>query len=51
MPFLGLREFVEHLGSNGQLLRLKDEVILEPDFSAASCAVLRQGSTAPVFMN
>lgn len=38
MPYKDLRDFLERLESEGQLLRVKKEVLLEPDIGAAAYA-------------
>ncbi len=38
MPYKDLRDFLMRLESEGQLLRVEKEVLLEPDIGAAACA-------------
>ncbi|MEW2549209.1 non-oxidative hydroxyarylic acid decarboxylases subunit C [Streptomyces sp. NPDC047002] len=47
MPYDDLRHFVEKLEESGQLLRVRDEVALEPDLGAAGNALGRFGERAP----
>ena len=46
MPYKDLREFIVRLGDEGQLLKVKKEVLPEPDISAASYAAMKM-SRAP----
>jgi hypothetical protein len=43
----GLRDFLEVLETNGQLLRIPEEVSLEPDIGAAGRAITQIGETSP----
>ncbi|TDC69708.1 UbiD family decarboxylase [Actinomadura sp. GC306] len=47
MPYDDLREFLETLSKEGQLLRVTDRVMPEPDIAAAANAVCRMGDAAP----
>lgn len=52
MPYKDLREFLEKIESEGQLLRVDKEVSLEPDLSAAAYAAEKiQGQPAVYFEN
>src|SRR5260370_42292107 len=42
-----LRDFLEVLEKNGQLLRIAEEVSLEPDIGAAGRAISQLGETVP----
>jgi len=49
-PFRDLREWIDHLESEGELLRLKEEISLEPDIGAigkAICDMNKGGLSAP----
>ena len=43
----GVRDFLEVLEKNGQLLRIAEEVSLEPDIGAAGRAISQLGETMP----
>ena len=43
----GLRDFLDVLEKNGQLLRIPEEVSLEPDIGAAGRAITQIGETSP----
>jgi UbiD family decarboxylase len=47
MPYDDLRGFLDTLEEQGQLLRITDEVLPEPDVAAAANAVSRMGDQAP----
>jgi polyprenyl P-hydroxybenzoate/phenylacrylic acid decarboxylase-like protein len=47
MPYDDLREFLKALDEQGQLLRITDEVMPEPDIAAAANAAPRLGENAP----
>ncbi|MFJ6122301.1 UbiD family decarboxylase [Streptomyces sp. 3212.3] len=47
MPYDDLRSFLETLDKEGQLLRVTDEVMPEPDIAAAANAAPRLGDAAP----
>ncbi|MEU9977061.1 non-oxidative hydroxyarylic acid decarboxylases subunit C [Streptomyces sp. NPDC051014] len=47
MPYDDLRSFLGTLDKEGQLLRVTDEVMPEPDIAAAANAVTRLGDAAP----
>ncbi|GAA3437914.1 non-oxidative hydroxyarylic acid decarboxylases subunit C [Kutzneria kofuensis] len=47
MPYDDLRSFLATLDEQGQLLRVTDEVLPEPDVAAAANAVSRMGAAAP----
>lgn len=48
MAFSTLREFLQTLEKEGQLIRIEDEVRLEPDLGAAGRAINNVGKdTAP----
>ncbi len=47
MPYDDLRSFLTTLDEQGQLLRVTDEVLPEPDVAAAANAVSRMGAAAP----
>src|SRR5690606_28647385 len=47
MPFDDLRSFLETLDKEGQLLRITDQVMPEPDIAAAANAACRMGDGAP----
>ncbi|MGW3284284.1 non-oxidative hydroxyarylic acid decarboxylases subunit C [Streptomyces sp. NPDC001002] len=47
MPYDDLRSFLDALDKEGQLLRVTDEVLPEPDVAAAANAVSRMGDGAP----
>ena len=49
-PFQDLREWIDHLEDEGELLRLKEEISLEPDIGAigqAICDMNKRGLNAP----
>ena len=51
MAFATLRDFLDQLDQEGQLLRIKDEVKLEPDLGAAGRAINNIGKdTAPALL-
>jgi UbiD family decarboxylase len=50
MPFDDLRQFVAKLDESGQMIRVTDEVDLEPDLGAAANAVSKFGDHAPALM-
>jgi 4-hydroxybenzoate decarboxylase len=50
MPYDDLRQFLNLLEENGQLVRIKDLVLPEPDVTAAAHAALRLGSGAPALL-
>jgi len=43
----GVRDFLEILEKNGQLLRIAEEVSPEPDIGAAGRAISQLGETIP----
>ena len=45
-----LRDFLEVLENNGLMLRIADEVALEPDLGAAGRAISELGETSPALM-
>src|SRR3954469_7830119 len=45
--FKDLREFLQLLESEKQLLRITEKVSLEPDLAAAGCALAQLGGAAP----
>jgi 4-hydroxybenzoate decarboxylase len=45
--FQNLREFLQRLEAEQQLLRVTEEVSLEPDLAAAACALAQLGETSP----
>jgi UbiD family decarboxylase len=45
--FDSLRDFLAHLEQHGQLLRIAEQVSLEPDLSAAGCAISDLGENTP----
>ena len=45
--FKDLREFLQLLATEKQLLRISEEVSLEPDLAAAGCALTRLGGASP----
>jgi vanillate/4-hydroxybenzoate decarboxylase subunit C len=45
-----LREFLAVLDKEGQLLRYKEQVSLEPDLAAAACAMTKLGDAAPAIL-
>lgn len=47
MPFDDLRSFLDVLDKEGQLLRITDQVMPEPDIAAAANAACRMGDDAP----
>ncbi|MFG2086907.1 MULTISPECIES: non-oxidative hydroxyarylic acid decarboxylases subunit C [unclassified Spirillospora] len=47
MPYDDLRSFLETLDREGQLLRITDQVMPEPDVAAAANAASRMGDDAP----
>ena len=47
MAYDDLREFLKALDEQGQLLRITDEVMPEPDIAAAANAAPRLGENAP----
>jgi vanillate/4-hydroxybenzoate decarboxylase subunit C len=47
MPYDDLRSFLATLDEQGQLLRITDEVLPEPDVAAAANAATRMGDNAP----
>ncbi len=47
MPYDDLRSFLDDLDKEGQLLRITDEVMPEPDIAAAANAACRMGDDAP----
>jgi 4-hydroxybenzoate decarboxylase len=47
MPYDDLRSFLDTLDKEGQLLRITDEVMPEPDIAAAANAAPRLGDAAP----
>jgi len=47
MAYDDLREFLKALDEQGQLLRITDEVMPEPDIAAAANAAPRLGDNAP----
>ena len=50
MAYHDLRSYLDLLVSEGQLLRLTDPVLPEPDIGAAACAVNKLGATAPALL-
>src|SRR5262249_8226052 len=50
MAYHDLRSYLDLLESEGQLLRLSDPVLPEPDIAAAACAVNNLGATAPALL-
>ena len=47
MPYDDLRSFLDTLDQEGQLLRITEAVLPEPDIAAAANAVTRLGENAP----
>ena len=48
MPaYADLREFLSVLERQKLLLRVEDQVSLEPDLAAAACALTRMGEASP----
>ncbi|NKZ03483.1 non-oxidative hydroxyarylic acid decarboxylases subunit C [Actinomadura latina] len=47
MPYDDLRSFLDALDKEGQLLRITDQVMPEPDIAAAANAACRMGDDAP----
>ena len=45
--YVDFRDFLATLEKEGQLLRITDEVRLEPDLAAAACALTQLGETSP----
>ena len=45
--YVDFRDFLAKLEKQGQLLRITDPVKLEPDLSAAACALTQLGETSP----
>jgi vanillate/4-hydroxybenzoate decarboxylase subunit C len=45
-----MRSFLEHLDEHGQLLRIEEEVMLEPDISAAGRGVSNLGTQSPALL-
>lgn len=50
MAYDDLRQFLNLLDESGQLVRIKDAVMPEPDVTAAAHAALRLGSRAPALL-
>jgi vanillate/4-hydroxybenzoate decarboxylase subunit C len=50
MAYRDLRTYLAHLEEEGQLLRIKEPVLPEPDIGAAACAVNKFGETAPALL-
>jgi vanillate/4-hydroxybenzoate decarboxylase subunit C len=50
MAYHDLRSYLDLLESEGQLLRLTDPVLPEPNIGAAACAVNKLGATAPALL-
>src|SRR4051812_30074949 len=50
MPYDDLRSFLDVLDQEGQLLRITDEVLPEPDVAAAANAAARMGEHAPALL-
>ena len=51
MAYKDLRSFLECLEKEGQLLRIKEEILPEPDIGAAACACNKGlGETAPALL-
>src|SRR5262245_10964910 len=50
MAYHDLRSYLDLLVSEGQLLRLTDPVLPEPDIGAAACAVNKLAATAPALL-
>ena len=46
----GLREFLQTLEEEGQLVRIKDEVMPEPDIGAAGRAAANMKGNAPAIL-
>jgi len=49
MPYKDLREFLEKLEKEGQLLKIEDEVLPEPDISAAAYAAVNVSNGPAVY--
>ena len=45
--YVDFRDFLATLEKEGQLLRITDQVRLEPDLAAAACALTQLGETSP----
>lgn len=50
MAYQDLRTYLDALSREGQLIRLTDSVLPEPDISAAACAVNKLGEKAPALL-
>ncbi|RJQ79757.1 UbiD family decarboxylase [Pseudonocardiaceae bacterium YIM PH 21723] len=50
MAYADLREFLQALRDNGQLLTIDEPVDAEPDLGAAACAAPKLGDAAPALM-
>ncbi|MFQ5659731.1 MAG: non-oxidative hydroxyarylic acid decarboxylases subunit C [Gammaproteobacteria bacterium] len=50
MPYTDFREFLDKLESAGQLKRISDPVMPEPDISAAGRAISNMGPSAPALL-
>ena len=50
MAYHDLRSYLDLLEKEGQLLRITDPVLPEPDIAAAACAVNKLGDTAPALL-
>ena len=50
MAYKGLREFLNVLEKNGQLLRISEPVLPEPDIASAACAGTKLGDQSPALL-
>jgi hypothetical protein len=50
MAYQDLRTYLDALSQEGQLIRVTDSVLPEPDISAAACAVNKLGDKAPALL-
>jgi UbiD family decarboxylase len=50
LTFDSLRDFLAHLGNHGQLLRIAEQVSLEPDLGAAGRAISDLGENTPALL-
>ncbi|WP_392553526.1 non-oxidative hydroxyarylic acid decarboxylases subunit C [Orbus wheelerorum] len=50
MPFYDLKSFITELEKQGQLLTITEQVMPEPDISAAACAINKLGDKSPALL-
>ena len=50
MAYKDLREFLSVLEKNGQLLRITEPVLPEPDLASAACAGTNLGDRSPALL-